>query len=107
MSIMGKAQMLRTASPELLNRAADIIKMLGHPERLKLVEVLEQGEATVSEIQEAISLPQAIVSQHLAKMRGANIVAARREGVNVYYRVIEPKVRFILECIRKCDCITP
>ncbi len=68
-----------------------------------MVEVLERNEATVSEIQELLDLPQAIVSQHLAKMRGCGIVAARREGNHVYYRIAEPKVHHILNCIRKCD----
>jgi ArsR family transcriptional regulator len=98
-----KRPMLRGIDPEALSRAADAIKLLGHPERLKIVECLEYGEATVSDIQEALELPQAIVSQHLAKMRGHGIVAAERDGVHVYYRVVEPKVRHILECIRKCD----
>jgi ArsR family transcriptional regulator len=90
-------------TPAVLQRAAEIIKLLGHPERLKIVEVLEEGEATVTDIQEALGLPQAIVSQHLAKMRGADIVAARRDGVHVYYRIKEAKVPHILRCIRTCD----
>jgi ArsR family transcriptional regulator len=95
--------LVRSVSPGVLQRAAEIIKLLGHPERLKIVEVLEEGEATVSEIQEALGMPQAIVSQHLAKMRGTDIVAARRDGVHVYYRIKEPKVPHILRCIRTCD----
>jgi len=95
--------LVRGIDQDILARAADIIKMLGHCERLKIVEVLEQGEASVSDIQEALGLPQAIVSQHLARMRGANIVAARRDGNFVYYRIVEPKVGHILNCIRRCD----
>jgi len=90
-------------TPEVLRRAAEIIKLLGHPERLKIVEVLEGGEATVSQIQEKVELPQAIVSQHLAKLRGADVVEARREGVRVYYHLTEAKVHHILQCIRTCD----
>lgn len=100
---MPKRQLVRSVDPAVLNRAAEIIKMLGHAERLKIVEVLERGEATVSEIQDAVELPQAIVSQHLAKMRGSNIVAARRDGVHVFYRIVEAKVPHILNCIRSCD----
>ncbi len=103
MSQTVKKHLLRGIDPEALSRAADTIKLLGHPERLKIVEILEAGEATVSEIQEELGMPQAIVSQHLAKMRGYGIVAAERDGVHVYYSVLEPKVRHILECIRKCD----
>jgi DNA-binding transcriptional ArsR family regulator len=95
--------LLRGIDPTQLARAAETIKLLGHPERLKIVEVLEAGESTVSDIQAELDLPQAIVSQHLAKLRGLGIVAAERDGVHVYYRVMEPKVRHILECIRKCD----
>ena len=98
-----KKQLIRKVNPRVLNRAAEIIKMLGHPERLKIVEVLEAGEASVSDIHAALRLSQPTVSQHLAKMRGAGIVSARRNGVNVYYRVIEPKVWHILTCIRTCD----
>ena len=96
-------RLVRTVNPAILRRAAEIIKLLGHPVRLKIVEVLESGEATVSEVQEELELAQAIVSQHLAKLRGAGVVAARREGVHVFYRLTEPKVHQILGCIRSCD----
>jgi DNA-binding transcriptional ArsR family regulator len=95
--------LVRSIKPQALSRAADIIKMLGHPERLKIVEVLEQGEAAVSEIQDILGLSQATVSQQLAKMRGCGIVAQRRDGVHVYYHIVEPKVHHILRCIRTCD----
>ncbi len=99
---MSKQQLIRSIEPTVLSRAADVIKVLGHADRLKIVEVLEAGEASVGEIQERLGLPQATVSQHLAKMRGWGIVAARREGNHVYYQVTEPKVSHILECIRRC-----
>lgn len=100
---MATKHLVREVSPAVLRRAAEIIKLLGHPERLKIVEVLEAGEATVSQIQEKVGLPQAIVSQHLAKLRGADVVEARREGVRVYYHLTEAKVHHILHCIRTCD----
>ncbi len=100
---MFKKQLVRTISPQALRRAAEIIKLLGHPVRLKIVEVLEGGEATVTDIQEQLELEQAIVSQHLAKLRGAGVVAARREGVHVFYQLTENKVPHILKCIRTCD----
>lgn len=98
-----KTRLIRKVDPNVLSRAAEIIKILGHPERLKIVEVLESGEGTVTDVQEAVGLSQPSVSQHLARMRGAGIVASRRDGVNVYYRVVEPKVWHILKCIRTCD----
>ncbi|HEX9728836.1 MAG TPA: metalloregulator ArsR/SmtB family transcription factor [Gemmatimonadales bacterium] len=100
---MKSAPLVRSVDPEVLLRAAEIIRMLGHADRLRIVEVLETGETTVSEIQGQLGLPQAIVSQHLAKMRGPGIVASRRDGINVFYRITEPKVYHILNCIRRCD----
>jgi ArsR family transcriptional regulator len=100
---MATHALVRSLDPERLTEVADTIRMLGHADRLKIVEVLEGGEATVSDIQESLGLPQAIVSQHLAKMRGGGIVASRRDGVRVFYRIVEPKVRQILRCIRTCD----
>ena len=96
-------RLVRGIEPDALTRVAETIRMLGHGDRLKIVEVLEDGGATVSEIRKKLDLPQAIVSQHLAKMRGHGIVAAERDGKSVHYRIVEPKVRHILDCIRTCD----
>jgi len=100
---MSEKNSVRDVHPDRLNRSAEVIRTLGHPERLKIVEVLEKGEATVTHIQDELDLPQATVSQHLAKMRGCGIVQNRRDGVNVYYRINEPKVYNILNCIRRFD----
>jgi len=100
---MTKQKLIRTLDPKGLAKAADVIKVVGHPDRLKILEFLEDGERSVGEIQDCLDLPQAIVSQHLARMRGWDIVESRRDGIHVYYRIIEPKVRHILDCIRHCD----
>ena len=95
--------LLRGIDPELLTRAADTIRVLGHPDRLKIVEVLEVRDASVSEIQEKVGLSQPIVSQHLARLRAHGIVDSTREGQHVIYSLVEPKVEHILRCIRTCD----
>ena len=95
--------LVRSLESGALARAAEVIRLLGHPERLKIVEVLEGGEATVSDIMAHLGLAQPAVSQQLARMRSFDIVAARREGVYVYYRITEPKVAHVLNCIRNCD----
>jgi len=95
--------LLRGIDPGVLRRAAEIIKLLGHPERLKLVEVLEGGEHTVGQLGQLCELEQAVCSQHLSRLRGKGVVATRREGQHVFYRLVEAKVPMILDCIRRCD----
>ena len=88
---------------DILARAAIVIKCLGHPLRLRLLEALEGGERTVSELQDYAGVSQAAVSQQLATLRARAIVDARRDRTHVYYRITEPKVSRILQCIRHCD----
>ena len=90
-------------SPAVLQHAAATIKCLGHPLRLRLLEGMESGERTVSELQALSDAGQATVSEQLGILRGHGVVEARRDGPFVYYRITEPKVRRILACIRDCD----
>jgi len=95
----------QTQPPDLalLDEAANMIRVLGHPMRLRIVACLELGERTVGSLQEALGVPQAIVSQQLAKMKAANILKCRREGTNVWYAVADPRMIRMLECIRHCE----
>jgi ArsR family transcriptional regulator len=86
-----------------LERAARVIKILGHPLRLRLIEALEGGERHVAELQEIMDVGQAMVSQQLGILRSHGVVDARRDGLRVYYRIVEPRVIKILDCIRDCD----
>ena len=91
-----------TLDPVLLDRAASVIKCLGHPLRLMLLDAIQTGAATVTELQARTGASQAMVSQQLATLRGHGIVTARREGPFVRYSITEPKVYSILDCIRGC-----
>ena len=99
------APALRSAplDPRVLAEAAEMVRVLGHPVRLRIVELLEAGERTVTEIQEALGAEQAAVSQQLARMRAAGIVEGRRDGANVWYTVADPRVVRMLDCLRQCD----
>jgi ArsR family transcriptional regulator len=88
---------------DVLAQAANVIKCLGHPLRLRLLEALEDGERTVSQLQEYSGATQAAVSQQLATLKARQVVDNRRDGTYVYYRIIEPKVAHILNCIRTCS----
>jgi ArsR family transcriptional regulator len=87
----------------ILERASRVIRVVGHPLRLRLLELLEGGERNVTDLVRSAGVSQAIVSQQLRILRAEGVVGARREGVRVYYWITEPKVSKILDCIRECD----
>lgn len=89
--------------PRIFERAARVIRILGHPLRLRILESLEMRERNVTDLQDELEVTQAVISQQLAILRSEAVVASRREGPRVYYRIVEPKVSRILDCIRQCD----
>lgn len=95
--------MNREANEQILNRIAERLKAMGNPVRLKILHALEDGELSVGEIQEQIGGSQANASKHLANLRNAGLVASRRDGVNVYYRVCDEIVFAI--CRSVCDSL--
>ena len=78
------------------NPEAEILKVLGHPIRLKIVAGLCTRECNVKHIWEYLGLPQATVSQHLALLKNKGIIEGKREGVEVYYSVIHPLAKKIV-----------
>ncbi|HEX9165568.1 MAG TPA: metalloregulator ArsR/SmtB family transcription factor [Gemmatimonadales bacterium] len=92
----------RTAplDPAALERAASVIKCLGHPLRLRLLEAMEDGERTVTDLTHLSGAPQAVVSQQLGILRGRAVVSATRRGTHVFYGITEPRVQPLLDCIR-------
>jgi ArsR family transcriptional regulator, virulence genes transcriptional regulator len=71
---------------------ADICKTLTNPKRIEILNALKNEEKTVTELVTLLGASKANVSQHLAVMRHKGIVMTRREGVNIFYRVSNPKV---------------
>ncbi len=81
---------------------AAVLKLLAHPERLRIIEVLEQrGHAPVHEVMALAALPQATASRHLNQMKRMGLVASRREGKEMWYQVADPRSLTILDCIRR------
>lgn len=93
--------MAKPLPPDVLLHCADALKVLAHPIRLRLVEVLAAKRLSVGELAEQVAKPQAEVSQHLSKMRAAGLVSVEREARNAYYRVTNPACIAVLDCIRK------
>ncbi len=80
-------------------REAEILKVLGHPVRLKIVAGLLSEACNVKKIWECLGLPQATVSQHLALLKNKHVIEGRRNGVEVYYSVISNKARSIVKTL--------
>jgi len=77
---------------EVFELQAEICKTLANPKRLEIIAALKDGELSVSELVERIGATKANVSQHLAVLRQRRVVTTRREGVNVFYRINNPKI---------------
>jgi ArsR family transcriptional regulator len=71
---------------------AEICKTLTNPKRIEILNILKNEERTVTELVNALGASKANVSQHLAVMRHKGILTTRRDGVNIFYRVANPKV---------------
>jgi DNA-binding transcriptional ArsR family regulator len=72
---------------EQVDLAVEVFRMLADATRVRLLWSLRSGELTVRELTERVTKPQALVSQHLAKLRMARLVTTRRQGNNVFYRL--------------------
>jgi ArsR family transcriptional regulator len=84
-----------------IDRAAEVLKTVAHPVRLRIVELLEGGEKSVTEIKELLGVTQPLTSQHLSQMRMRGVLGSRREGSQVYYSIANPDVVKVIHCIRR------
>lgn len=79
---------------------AEYLKAMAHPVRIRTLEILRQGEVTVAEVKAQVDADVANLSQHLAVLRNAGIVTARKAGLNVLYAVKDVEVYTILDALR-------
>ncbi|WP_328917442.1 MULTISPECIES: ArsR/SmtB family transcription factor [unclassified Streptomyces] len=79
---------------------ADFFKTLGHPVRIRVLELLSQREHAVAEMLPEAGVEAAHLSQQLAILRRANLVATRKEGSTVYYRLTSPELADLLAVAR-------
>ncbi len=71
---------------------ANLLQALAHPKRLEILNLLSQKKLTVTEIYSMLDLPQANISQHLNKLKGAGVVSAKRNGKEIYYSLKNRKI---------------
>lgn len=77
---------------EVFKLQAEICKTLANPKRLEIIAALKDGELSVGDLVEKLGITKANVSQHLAVLRQSRVVNTRRDGVNVYYSINNPKI---------------
>ncbi len=83
--------------------AAEVLKAVAHPLRLRIVATLCRGAEHVNALAERLDVPQPIVSQQLRILRANGLVSARRESGFAWYRLAEPALRDLVCCMEKCD----
>lgn len=77
---------------EVFELQAEICKTLANPKRLEIIAALKEGELSVGELVQRLGITKANVSQHLGVLRQRKVVASRRDGVNIFYRINNPKI---------------
>lgn len=85
---------------EALGRAAECLKTLAHPHRLRMVQMLLQGRYTVGELAEACDIPSHMASEHLRLMQHCGLLSSQRDGRRNYYEIAEPHLESIMDCIQ-------
>jgi len=79
---------------------AEFFKVLGHPARIRILELLRGGERSVGQLVPDVGLEPSHLSQQLGVLRRANILAGRKEGAAVFYSVVDPRIFQLLEIAR-------
>jgi DNA-binding transcriptional ArsR family regulator len=87
--------------PDIPRLKAEFFKALGHPLRIRVLELLSERERSVSELLEQVTVEQPYLSQQLAILRRADFVVTRREGTNVIYALADERIAELLAISRQ------
>ena len=91
--------MNKNMEEKMFQMHAEVCKSMANPTRLKIMNLLREGEKSVEELRKRLELPKANLSQHLSILRQRRIVSTRRAGLNIYYKIANPKM------IKACDIL--
>ena len=84
---------------DALEQAAECLKTLAHPHRLRMVQMLLRGRYTVGELAEACGIPSHMASEHLRLMQRCGFLTSEKDGRKAYYQIAEPHLANIMACI--------
>jgi len=87
--------------PPVYEVKATLFRVLGHPARVRILELLREGECSVGKLQAELDLDSSGTSQHLAALRRIGLVSSRREGTSVFYSVDDERVFDLLAAGRE------
>ncbi|QDU58740.1 ArsR/SmtB family transcription factor [Aeoliella mucimassa] len=96
---MANANEMRLTNLGALDQAAECLRTLAHPHRLRMVQMLLQDEYTVGELAEACEIPSHMASEHLRLMQRCGLLESTKDGRKRYYSVGEPHLASIMTCI--------
>jgi DNA-binding transcriptional ArsR family regulator len=84
---------------DALEKAAECLKTLAHPHRLRMIQMLLRGRYTVGELADACDIPSHMASEHLRLMQRCGLLKSEKDGRRAYYQITEPHLANILACI--------
>jgi len=90
---------LRLLPEETLEEAAECLRVMAHPVRLRMVNILMQGEFAVHEIAELCETSANQTCEHLRLLKGHGLLSSERRGRTVYYKILSPRLPRIIQCI--------
>lgn len=96
---MNTSESARLTSLEGLGQAAECLRTLAHAHRLRMVQMMLRGRYTVGELAEACGIPSHMASEHLRLMKHCGLLTGERNGRKTFYRVAEPHLASIMECV--------
>lgn len=86
-------------SSEALQKAAECLKTIAHPHRLRMLQLLLESRYTVGELADACEITSPMASEHLRLMQRCGFLEAKKEGRFVYYHVVEPHLENLIACV--------
>ena len=98
-----QARSLEKMSDEYLEKAANCLKLMAHPVRIRIVEILSQGRFAVREIAELCGVAPNQTCEHLRLLKNHGLLSSKREGRTVYYSIVSQQLIGLLSCI-KSNC---
>ena len=92
---------------EMIEKAAECLKVMAHPVRLRMVNILMQGDFAVHEMARLCQTSPNQTCEHLRLLKGHGLLGSERRGRTVYYRIASPQLPGLIQCIKKnCPCST-